>query len=51
MNNDPDIPNIAEQHSEMDLEDDEQEPAQELIAEEHEGNNADPPPATDAVPQ
>ena len=35
----------------MDLEEDEQEPAQELIAEEPEGNNEDPPPAADAVPQ
>ena len=35
----------------MDLEEDEQEPAQELIAADPEGNNEDPPPATDAVPR
>ena len=50
MNNDPEVPNIAEQlDSEMDLEEDEQEPAQELIAEEPEGNNENPPPAADAI--
>ena len=41
VNNDPDVPNIAEQHSEMDLEEDEQEHAQELIAQEPEENNED----------
>ena len=35
----------------MDVEEDEQEPAQELIASDPEGNNEDPPPATDAVPR
>ena len=50
MNNDPDVPNIEKQDSEMDLEEEEQEPAQELIVEKPEGNH-EPPPAADAVPQ
>ena len=35
----------------MDLEENELEPAQELTAEELEGNNEDPSPAADAVPK
>ena len=41
MNNGPDLPNIAEQHSEMDLKENEREHAQELIAQEPEENNED----------
>ena len=49
VNDDPDVPHIAKQDSELDLEEKEQEPAQE--AEDLEGNNEDPPPAAGAVLQ